>query len=68
MVIAPPPTGPQPTNYTITLTPVGGGAPITVTCSTPSNCPITGLSPDTTYLVSRCPDSHTQRLPGRPRW
>ena len=52
VVIAPPPTGPQPPNYTVTLTPVDGGAPITVTCSTPSNCPVTGLSPDTTYLVS----------------
>ena len=50
--IAPPATGPQPTNYTVTLTPVGGGPPITVVCSTPSSCPVSGLSPDTTYLVS----------------
>jgi hypothetical protein len=52
--IAPPPTGPQPTNYTVTLTPVDGGAPITVICSTPTSCPVAGLSPDTTYLVSCC--------------
>ena len=50
--IAPPATGPQPTNYTVTLTPVDGGSPITVVCSTPSSCPVSGLSPDTTYLVS----------------
>ena len=50
--ILPPPTGPQPTNYTVTLTPVDGGDPITITCTTPSSCPVTGLSPDTTYLVS----------------
>jgi hypothetical protein len=52
VVIAPPPTGPQPTNYTVTLTPIDGGAPITVICSTPSNCPVAGLAPDTTYIVS----------------
>ena len=49
--IAPPPTGAQPTNYTVTLTPIDGGEPITVTCSTPTSCPVTGLLPDTTYLV-----------------
>jgi hypothetical protein len=51
VVIAPPAEGPLPTNYTVTLTPVGGGSPITVTCSTPSSCPVPGLTPDTTYLV-----------------
>ena len=50
--IAAPASGPQPTNYTVTLTPIDGGAPITVTCSTPASCPVTGLTPDTTYLVS----------------
>jgi hypothetical protein len=54
VVIAPPATGPQPTNYTVTLTPIDGGEPIAVICSTPTSCPVTGLSPDTTYLV-RCP-------------
>lgn len=56
VTITPAPSGPQPTNYTLTLTPVDGGSPITVTCSTPSRCPVTGLDPGTTYLVS---------LPGR---
>ena len=54
VVIAPPPTGSQPTNYTVTLTPVTGGTPVTVTCSTPSSCPVTGLTPDTLYLVRSC--------------
>ena len=54
--IAPPPSGPQPTNYTVTLTPIDGGAAVVVTCSTPSSCPVTGLDPGTTYLVSTpCP-------------
>ena len=59
VVIAPPAEGPLPTNYTVTLTPVGGGSPITVTCSTPSNCPVPGLTPDTTYLV--CASAATRR-------
>jgi hypothetical protein len=54
VVIAPPAEGPLPTNYTVTLTPVDGGSPITVICSTPSNCPVPGLTPDTTYLVRAC--------------
>ena len=47
-----PPAGTQPTNYTVTLTPVDGGPTITVTCTTPASCPVTGLDPGTTYLVS----------------
>jgi hypothetical protein len=30
---------------------VDGGSPITVVCSTPSSCSVTGLDPGTTYLV-----------------
>ena len=51
VVIAPPAVGPLPTNYTVTLTPVDGGSPITVVCTTPSSCPVSGLAPDTTYIV-----------------
>ena len=51
VVIAPPAVGPLPNNYTVTLTPVTGGSPVTVTCSTPSKCAVAGLTPDTTYLV-----------------
>ena len=51
ITIADPPTGPKPTNYTVTLTPIDGGSPVTVTCSTPSNCTVPGLTPDTDYLV-----------------
>lgn len=41
---APSTTGP----YSLTLTPVGGGSPITVACLAPV-CPVRGLSPATTY-------------------
>ena len=54
MVVITPPTGPQPTNYTVTFTPIGGGNPITIVCSTPASCPVTGLAPDTAYLVWKC--------------
>jgi len=52
VTIEPPTSGPVPANYTVTLTPVGGGSPITVTCVNPDDCPITGLTPDTTYTAS----------------
>ena len=52
VTIKPPPSGPHPTNYTVTLTPAGGGSPIVVTCANPDNCPVTGLTPDTTYAVT----------------
>ena len=65
IVIAPPAVGPLPANYTVTLTPVAGGSPVIVTCSTPSNCPAPGLTPDTTYLVRALPrDSHARRARG----
>ena len=51
VVIAPPSAGPLPTNYTVTLTPVDGGSSITAACTTPTSCPISGLMPDTTYMV-----------------
>ena len=41
-------TGP----YTLTATPIGGGTPITVTCSVPYDCKLTGLAPGTTYDVT----------------
>jgi len=48
-----PPSGTQPTIYTVILAPVEGGPTVTVTCTTPTSCPVTGLDPGTTYLVSR---------------
>ena len=41
-------TGP----YTLVATPIGGGQPITVTCSMPYDCSLTGLAPGTTYDVT----------------
>ena len=38
--------------FTITATPIGGGAPITVTCSSASNCSLAGLAPGTSYDVT----------------
>ena len=38
--------------YTLTATPIGGGQPITVTCSVPYDCSLTGLAPGTPYEVS----------------
>ena len=65
IVIAPPAVGPLPATYTVTLTPVAGGSPVIVTCSTPSNCPAPGLTPDTTYLVRALPrDSRARRARG----
>ena len=52
VTIDPPNTPVQPTSYTVTLVPVGGGTPITVTCANPNDCPVTGLTPDTTYAVT----------------
>jgi len=52
VTIDPPNTPVQPTSYTVTLVPVGGGTPIKVTCANPIDCPVTGLTPDTTYAVT----------------
>lgn len=49
---ATPPKGSSPfASYTFTAVPNGGGAPITVTCPSPTNCPMTGLAPGTSYDV-----------------
>ena len=39
-------------SYTFTATPVGGGAPVVVTCASPTDCLITGLKPGVSYDVS----------------
>ena len=41
-------TGP----YTLVATPIGGGQPITVTCSVPYDCSLSGLAPGATYNVT----------------
>lgn len=53
VAITPPPAadGPWP-SYKVTACPVGGGACITTTCTTPASCPLTGLTPGTTYAVT----------------
>ena len=43
--------GPWP-SYNITLCPIGGGTCLEVSCTTPANCPVTGLQPDTTYVTT----------------
>ena len=67
VVIAPPAVGPLPTNYTVTLTPIDGGSPITVVCTTPSRCPVSGLTPDTTYMVRPLHGSLPPRIRQPPR-
>ena len=53
-------TGP----YTLVASPLGGGAPITVTCSVPADCILTGLAPGTTYKVtSTATDAFGQPTP-----
>lgn len=47
---SPPPSGTY-TSYTFTATPVGGGSPVSVTCSSSYSCNIKGLVPGTTYDV-----------------
>ena len=62
VTIAPPSAGIVPSNYTLVLTPVGGGASVTVTCTTPASCPVTGLQNSRTYTVSgtsNMPDGST---------
>ena len=51
LAISNPASGPQPSNYSVMLTPISGGSAISLTCTT-SSCSPTGLKPDTTYLVS----------------
>lgn len=48
----PPKIGGPFASYTFTATPVGGGIPTTVTCPSPTNCPMKGLLPSTKYDVS----------------
>lgn len=52
VTITPPSSGTLPANYTVTLTPVGGGSPVVVVCFNPAKCPVPGLTPDTTYAVT----------------
>jgi len=53
VVVTPPAGGPWE-KYELTLCPVGG--PLsgckTLNCTTPSSCPVTGLTPDTSYLTT----------------
>ena len=49
--ITPPAGGPW-SRYNITSCPVAGGQCVTTMCTTPSNRPITGLTPDTTYVTT----------------
>jgi len=53
VAITPPPAadGPWP-SFKVTACPIGGGACITTSCTTPASCPLTGLTPDTTYAVT----------------
>lgn len=48
----PPSMGGPFASYTFTATPVGGGAPVTVTCLTMKNCPMPGLTPGAVYDVT----------------
>ena len=52
-VITPPATGgPYPT-YNVTMCPSSGnGTCVTATCTDPTNCPVTGLQPGTTYTTT----------------
>ena len=53
VVITPPANGgPYPT-YNVTLCPASGtGTCVKATCTDPTNCPITGLQPGTTYTTT----------------
>jgi hypothetical protein len=67
--IEPPTSGPLPVNYTVTLTPVGGGTPIVVTSPTPI-VDFSGLAPGTTYTVAasaKLPDGSTVPVEGSPQ-
>ena len=51
--ITPPAGGPYP-YYEVTLCPVGGPASecVTTRCTTPAACPVSGLTPETTYVAT----------------
>jgi len=53
-VVVTPPTGGPWEKYEVKLCPVGGPASgcVTVTCTTPSSCPVTGLTPETSYVTT----------------
>lgn len=54
VAITPPAGGPW-SEYAVTLCPIGGGsACITTKCTTPSSCPVGGLTPETTYVTTVC--------------
>ena len=48
----PPSLGGPFSSYTFTATPAGGGPSVTVTCVSPTNCPMTGLKPNVLYDVT----------------
>lgn len=52
LVANPPSQGGPFSSYTFTATPAGGGTSVTVTCESPTNCPMTGLKPYVLYDVT----------------
>ena len=53
VVITPPATGGPYPSYNVTLCPASGtGACVKATCTDPTNCPVTGLQPGTTYTTT----------------
>ena len=51
MVVTPPALGGPWVAYNLTLCPMGNGACVKTSCSTPASCPVTGLTPNTTYYA-----------------
>ena len=53
VTVTPPPAGPW-AKYDVTVCPVAGPASecINVTCTNPTNCPVSGLDPGTTYVTT----------------
>ena len=48
----PPSLGGPFSSYTFIATPAGGGPSVTVTCESPTNCPMPGLKPNVLYDVT----------------